>query len=83
MRRLSYFLLGRGIQGGLRKPTTFIEFTKILIDAINAFHTKGAMPPNYFTVNMGGIHFYDSVVVIEKNPLAFPPFAHQIGTPAL
>ena len=69
--------------GGLGKPDTFIEFTKMLIDAINAFHTRGAMPPNYFTMNMSGIHFYDSVVVIEKNPLPFPPTSVQIGTPAL
>ena len=69
--------------GGLRKPDTFIEFTKMIIDAVNAFHIGGAMPPNYFTLNISGIHFYDSVVVIEKNPLPFPPFHIQIGTKGL
>ena len=67
--------------GGYRNPNSYIEFTKQLIDAINAFYTRGAMPPNYFTVNMGGVHFYDSIVVVEKSARHFPPMQLQIGTP--
>lgn len=65
----------------MRKPNTYIEFTKVLIDVINAFHTKGALPPNYFTMNMGGLHFYDSIVVVEKSNVPFAPFSLQMGTP--
>ena len=65
--------------GGLHNPDSYIEFTKRLIDELNAFHTSGAIPPTYGTVNMGGIHFYDSVVVIEKKQIPFQPFSLKIG----
>lgn len=60
--------------GGMKNPNSFIEFSKQLIDCINAFHTRGVLQPNYLTVNMRGIHFYDSIVVVEKSPAIFPPF---------
>ena len=65
--------------GGIGVDGTFIEFTKKLIDEINAFHTKGVLPPTYNTLNMGGIHFYDSVVVVEKKKIPFKPFDLCIG----
>jgi FtsJ-like methyltransferase len=52
--------------GGLRKPTTFIELCKALIDELNADHTRGALPPNEFTASTMSMHFYDSVVVFER-----------------
>ncbi len=63
-------------------PDSFIERSKTLIDMINAFHTRGAVAPNYLTMNMGGIHFYDSIVVVEKSQIMFPPFDFSIGTPS-
>ena len=66
----------------MRNPDTYIEFTKSLIDEINAFHTRGAITPNYFTMNMGGIHFYDSIVVVEKFNRQFQPNAFKIGKPS-
>ena len=65
--------------GGLKAAESFIEFTKNLIDEINAFHTRKALNPTYNTLNMGGIHFYDSIVVVEKNSLPFRPFHLPIG----
>ncbi|MBR3746038.1 MAG: hypothetical protein IKN27_03665, partial [Selenomonadaceae bacterium] len=65
--------------GGLKKSDTFIEFTKNLIDELNAFHTNGTLPPNYNTLNMGGIHFYDSIVIVEKKKIPFKPFYLRIG----
>lgn len=65
--------------GGLKGGGTFIEFTKSLIDEINAFHTRGALQPSYNTLNMGGIHFYDSIVVVEKKKIPFQPFWLRIG----
>ena len=58
--------------GGLKREGTFIEFTKNLIDEINAIHTQSpyseqSMPTTYNTLNISGIHFYDSIVVVEKN----------------
>ncbi|MBR1647011.1 MAG: class I SAM-dependent methyltransferase [Selenomonadaceae bacterium] len=67
------------LNGGVGVKGTFIEFTKNLIDEINAFHTNGTLPPNYNTLNMGGIHFYDSVVVVEKKKIPFKPFDLPVG----
>ena len=53
-------------EGGLRKPSTFIELCKNLIDELNADHTRGALPPTEFTQSTLSIHFYDSVTVFER-----------------
>jgi hypothetical protein len=53
-------------EGGLRKPSTFIEFCKNLVDELNADHTRGALPPTEFTNTTLSMHFYDSVVVFER-----------------
>ena len=68
--------------GGLKREGTFIEFTKNLLDELNAFHTNGELPPTYNTLNMGGIHFYDSVVIVEKKKIPFKPFDLRIGKDA-
>ena len=68
--------------GGLKKPNTFVEFTKNLIDELNAFHTGDELKPTYNTLNMGGIHFYDSIVVVEKKQVPFKPFDLRIGKDA-
>ena len=52
--------------GGLKKPNTFIEVCKELIDQLNADHTRGEIMPNNFSKNTISMHFYDSVVVFEK-----------------
>jgi hypothetical protein len=53
-------------EGGLRKPSTFIELCKSLIDELNAEHTRGALPPSEFTKSTMSMHFYDSLVVFER-----------------
>lgn len=65
--------------GGLKNPATFIEFTKNLIDEINAFHIPNELPPTYNSQNMGGIHFYDSIVIVEKKQIPFAPFDLPVG----
>ncbi len=66
--------------GGLKKPDTFIEFTKDLVDEINAFfHMRDNFAPTYNTLNMGGIHFYTGMVVVEKKKIPFKPFSLRIG----
>jgi len=64
--------------GGLYSPTSFISFTKSIIDVINDYHTKriyktgenplNKLDPNFVDIfeDIQGIHFYDSVVVIDK-----------------
>jgi hypothetical protein len=52
--------------GGLRKPGTFIEIAKSLIDELNADHARGATAPTEFTRSTHAMCFYDSVVVFER-----------------
>jgi O-methyltransferase len=55
--------------GGYQKPGTFIEYTKKLIDQLHAFYQfEGENPATEFTKTANSIHFYDSIVVIEKAP---------------
>jgi SAM-dependent methyltransferase len=56
-------------EGGLHKPTTFIEVCKNLIDELNADHTRGALPATEFTKSTLSMHFYDSVIVFERGAL--------------
>src|SRR5215469_1272686 len=53
-------------EGGLGKPTSFIEVAKNLIDELNADHSRGALSSTEFTKSTFGVHFYDSVVVFER-----------------
>jgi cephalosporin hydroxylase len=55
--------------GGLRAPGSFIETAKGLVDFLNADYVRdGALPPTEFSRTARSMHFYDSVVVIEKGP---------------
>jgi cephalosporin hydroxylase len=55
-----------GYGGGFRKPGTFIELCKDLIDEINADYTGGLLPPTQFSQQTSGMHIYDSMVVFER-----------------
>jgi len=54
--------------GGLRAQFTFMQFAKHLVDELNAWHSRDrqSFAPSAFTRATRSIHFYDSVVVIEK-----------------
>lgn len=60
--------------GGYRNPGTFVEYSKRLIDQLSAWHSKG--PPEFavddFTRTAYSMHYYDSVLVIEKQPMREP-----------
>jgi hypothetical protein len=60
--------------GGYRQPNTFIESVKPLIDRLNAYFSPDVsqLAPDEFTRTTDSLHFYDSVVVIEKRPRALP-----------
>ena len=53
-------------EGGLRKPSTFIELSKNLVDELNADHSRGVLPATEFTKSTLSMHFYDSIVVFER-----------------
>jgi len=69
--------------GGLRRPGTFIEFSKRLIDQLNAWHTRDVenFEVDDFTLSAHSIHFYDSVLVIEKRRMT-PPVVRMTGKPS-
>lgn len=53
--------------GGYKKSNTFIEYTKNLIDDLHAYHSENSeLKVNWFTENITGIHYYDSVIVFDK-----------------
>jgi hypothetical protein len=66
--------------GGLRKKNTFIEYSKNFIDALHAWHFEDADKDDIsdFTKSAFGLHFYDSVLVIEKRPMT-RPVSREIG----
>lgn len=69
--------------GGLREPRSFMEYAKHLVDELNAWHSRDphSFHPSGFTTATRSMHFYDSVVVIEKG--AHPrPVERQSGTPS-
>lgn len=49
--------------GGLNNPKSFIEFSKKLIDGLHSYYYHG---DNTFRKITDSIHYYDSVIVIEK-----------------
>lgn len=53
--------------GGFKRRGTFIEYAKNFIDKINADHsTQGALKADGFTRSVESLHFYESVLVVEK-----------------
>jgi hypothetical protein len=59
--------------GGYKRKGTFIEYSKDFIDYINAFHSKtDALKENSFTRSVHSLHYYDSMLVIEKKKMVKP-----------
>ena len=69
--------------GGLRRPGTFVEHAKRLIDQLSAWHTEDAesFEVDDFTLSAHSMHFYDSVLVIEKRRREAPFDVHS-GKPS-
>lgn len=70
--------------GGLKRQGTFIEKSKELIDQLNAWHSRDSesLKIDSFTRTTASMHFYDSIVVFEKNAVE-EPYHQQIGEPTL
>ncbi len=52
--------------GGLKNPYSFIEYSKNLIDMLNAFFVRDVGYDRSFAIKTYSLHYYDSVLVIEK-----------------
>ena len=74
----SYF---KHFGGGLKKKRTFIEFSKNFIDRIHAWHNK-KIPVDSLTESVHSLHYYDSVLVIEKRKMS-PPYDVKSGEPSI
>jgi len=67
--------------GGYKKKRSFIEFTKHFIDKLHAWHSKDVLIDN-ITKSIHSLHFYDSMLVIEKRQM-HKPFDVKSGTSSI
>src|SRR6266568_1119061 len=69
--------------GGYRREGTFLEYGKALIDRLYGWYSRDhtVLTADEFTRATYALHFYDSVLVIEKSPKA-PPQTSLTGTPS-
>jgi hypothetical protein len=60
--------------GGYRAPGTFIEYSKNFIDYIHAWHSRQTdlLSVTEFTKSVHSLHYYNSILVIEKRPTEKP-----------
>lgn len=59
--------------GGLRRKGTFIEYSKRLIDDMHAWYSRSNdFKITKYTQSIRAIHFYDSIVVMEKEKVSEP-----------
>jgi hypothetical protein len=66
--------------GGYREPNSFMEYAKTFLDYINAWHSEeDELQPNELTRTATGLHFYDSMLVIEKYPSPKKPSQSRSG----
>jgi cephalosporin hydroxylase len=57
--------------GGLEVNSSFINFSKTFIDKLNSWHCSD-VEQDYFSKFMHSMHYYDSVLVIEKREMKKP-----------
>lgn len=68
--------------GGYRRENTFVQYSKNFIDWLNAYHSEQRrLEVSDFTTGVGSIHYYDSIVVLEKAKHS-PPVDLKTGTPS-
>lgn len=72
--------------GGLKNPSTFLNYSKMITDTMNSAYYRGLdqHPDNMmfaeFYKDVVGMHYYDSVVVIDKGDRPQP--VNLLSTPA-
>ncbi len=70
--------------GSYMKSDSFIEYSKNFIDYINAWHSveTSRLSVTDFTKSVHSLHYYDSVLVIEKRSIE-KPYRLVTGTPTV
>lgn len=60
--------------GGYRKPNTFIEYSKGIMDTVNAWHSRDpeSFKVDELTKSIKGMHVYDSIIVFDKGKVVEP-----------
>lgn len=59
--------------GGYKRQRTFMEYSKNFVDFINAYHSEQrSLKVTDFTKSVQSVHFYDSIVVLEKGKRQAP-----------
>ncbi|QMV40800.1 class I SAM-dependent methyltransferase [Cohnella cholangitidis] len=59
--------------GGYERSDSFVEYSKRLIDKLNAWHSKDKrLTVDTFTESTWSMSYYDSVLVVEKRPIVRP-----------
>lgn len=67
--------------GGYKRLGTFIQYSKSFIDKLNAYHSREFYyKADSFTKSVNSLHYYDSVLVIEKK-LREKPIVETTGNP--
>ncbi len=65
--------------GGHKRHGSFIEYSKNFIDYINAWHSEQrSLQVNDFTRSVNSLHYYDSILVVEKKKMK-PPVNEKSG----
>lgn len=68
--------------GGYRRPGTFIEYAKDLVDEVHGWHRREEPAPvTAWTRSIRGMHVYDSVIVLDKDDVGAPD-VQMSGTPS-
>lgn len=68
--------------GGYKRKGTFIEYTKNFIDYLHAWHShQKNLKVNEFTKTVNSVHYYDSIIVIEK-AIREKPHSEITGSPS-
>ena len=70
--------------GGYKRPGTFIEYAKDLVDQLHAWHSRDPAqhPVTDVTRQVRGMHVYDSVIVLDKADVA-EPVVRKSGHPVI
>jgi len=68
--------------GGYKRKGTFIEYSKNIIDQLNAYYSEqNALKVDTLTKSIKGLHYYNGILVVEKGEVSNFQI-EKIGTPA-
>jgi 23S rRNA U2552 (ribose-2'-O)-methylase RlmE/FtsJ len=60
--------------GGVNKNNTFTEYSKKIIDDVNAYQIQEKYDINYYANYVYGVYYHDSIIVFEKKFKDFTPY---------